>query len=387
MRALFYRGQAVLGEDAGQDAEGLQRVDDRPRETRLLLALWWCHMKQPASLNRYQALLTAFHDPVFRDAVIAVSSDGTVVDHNPAAAAFFRGGRSLWGLPLVQLMPFLTVKDTLSGGRTHWHGQMTDAADRVVDVEVTRTDLIPDLAPFGTFYVIHNVSAYMELSRQREDLLYNVAHELRGPLTVLQGTMAILASEYESLSMEEAKGLLRSGLATTQRLTSLMENLLSIGSIKSGRFRVDPRPVDMGSVVDAALEAVEGILAIREQRVERQIPEALTAQADPQYIRQVLTNLLRNASKYSPEGSLIRVTAARTAGTARVAVQDQGPGIPPDQQQGIFERFYRTGPGGAEGVGLGLAMAKSIIEAHHGAIGVESPPGAGATVWFTLPLA
>ena len=107
--------------------------------------------------------------------------------------------------------------------------------------------------------------------------------------------------------------------------------------------------------------------------------------ADKRYARQVLSNLLANASKYSPEQSVIRVVARPAATMVRISVEDQGPGIPPEQQAGLFERFYRIDDTDAPGVGLGLAIAKGIVEAHGGSIGIDSEVGSGTRVWFTLP--
>jgi signal transduction histidine kinase len=110
--------------------------------------------------------------------------------------------------------------------------------------------------------------------------------------------------------------------------------------------------------------------------------------ADTRYARQVLTNLLANASKYSPERSVIRLVAEPNANMVRISVVDRGPGIPPEQQAGLFERFYRVrSDSDVPGVGLGLAIAKGIVEAHGGSIGIDSEVGSGTSVWFTLPRA
>jgi signal transduction histidine kinase len=122
------------------------------------------------------------------------------------------------------------------------------------------------------------------------------------------------------------------------------------------------------------------------QRVEQDLADArLVVLADRRFVRQLLSNLLSNASKYSPEGELSRIRAERSNGHVWVAVEDRGPGIPPEHQAGLFERFYRLRPGDQQpGIGLGLAIAKGIVEAHGGSIGVDSEVGAGTCVWFTL---
>lgn len=166
-----------------------------------------------------------------------------------------------------------------------------------------------------------------------------------------------------------------------------MEDLLSAGSIQAGRFRVVPRPTSLRAIVDDALEEIDLTLKERDQRPLVEIRADIdTVLADHRYIRQVLSNLLTNASKYGPQGGTIRVSAEAIDDGARVAVADEGPGIPAEQQRGLFERYYRLRPGGADepGIGLGLAIAKGIVEAHGGRIGVDSGPGAGTLVWFTL---
>jgi signal transduction histidine kinase len=238
-------------------------------------------------------------------------------------------------------------------------------------------------------YVIHDISRYAEVNRLREQLLHNVAHELRAPLGVLDNSLEILAQDYGELTAAELDELMRSARRTSHRLRVLMEDLLSAGSIQSGRFRIRAQPISPSVLFDDAVEMVEPVLGSRAQRVElRMDPEPPQVLADPLRIRQVLVNLLNNASKYSTTGDVLGIRAEHVASHLRISVADHGPGIPEEQRAGLFERFYRVRPQHEEpGVGLGLAICKGIVEAHGGSIGVESTHGGGATVWFTLPLA
>jgi len=242
--------------------------------------------------------------------------------------------------------------------------------------------------PATNVYVVHDVSWLMQLNRLREELLYSVAHELRAPLAVLSNALAILGEDYGGLSAAEFDRLTGSAQRTAARLHTLMEDLLSAGNIQAGRFRVAPKPVPVLAIVEAAVEFIEPVLEQRRQIVESELPAAhFLVQADQRYARQVLANLLSNASKYSPEGATIRIRAAAQADSVRLAVEDRGRGIPTEEQDGLFERFYRVrGEHEEPGIGLGLAIAKGIVEAHGGQIGVESDLGRGTTVWFTLPL-
>jgi signal transduction histidine kinase len=152
---------------------------------------------------------------------------------------------------------------------------------------------------------------------------------------------------------------------------------------------VAPRRTDLPTIVEDALEIVQPSVAGRGQRIEVDVPaDVPDVLADKRYARQVLSNLMANSSKYSPEQSLIRVVASAVGPMVRISVEDQGHGISPEQQAGLFERFYRVRTDSeAPGVGLGLAIAKGIVEAHGGSIGIDSEPGLGTRVWFTLPSA
>jgi signal transduction histidine kinase len=203
---------------------------------------------------------------------------------------------------------------------------------------------------------------------------------------VLDNALEILDTDYDKLTAQEFVHVLGSARRTARRMRTLMEDLLSAGSIQSGHFVVAPRPTDLMSIVQDALEIVTPAIDGRAQIIQIDLAEpGCGVLADERYARQVLTNLLANASKYSPEQSVIRIVAQPTANMIRISVEDQGPGIAQEQQAGLFERFYRVrSDTDAPGVGLGLAIAKGIVEAHGGSIGIDSELGSGTRVWFTL---
>jgi signal transduction histidine kinase len=287
------------------------------------------------------------------------------------------------------VLPCVAVPAAEVDGEMRWSGQVIDAAGRVLDVVVARTRLSEGYRPASDVYVVHDVSHHAELSRLREQLLYDVAHELRAPLAVLDNVLEILAVDSGALTMAEFDRLVSSARRTTARLRALMEDLLSVGSIQAGRLLVTPRPTPVAGLVTEAIEAVEGLTGPRGLRIEQQVPDSdLAVLADGRYARQALVNLLANAAKFSPPDERIVVRAEPTDGQVRLSVEDRGPGIPAERQAGLFQRFYRLRPSHAEpGIGLGLAIAKGIVEAHGGAIGIDSAPGAGTRVWLTLPRA
>lgn len=349
-----------------------------------------------AALGAFTPTALAFEEAHRRELIEAMrmpimttSMSGRVTGFNAAAVALFGSPARLYGRNIRDLLPFVAEPgDTLAPADIQ--GRLADATGRTVDLEVSRTVLQERNEQGYAVYVVHDISRHAEINRMREQLLYSVAHELRGPIMVLDNALEIIATEdagEAGLSTEEYDHILGTARRTVQRMRTLMEDLLSAGSIQSGHFVVAPRRIDVQSILDDALEIVEPAISTRGQRVEVELPSPSTAVlADRRYARQVLTNLLANASKYSPEQSAIRVVVSSQGSMVRISVIDQGPGIPLENQAGLFERFYRVrADNDAPGVGLGLAIAKGIVEAHGGSIGIDSELGMGTSVWFTLP--
>ena len=322
-----------------------------------------------------------------RTPIVTTSMSGRVTGFNTAAIALFGSPARLYGRNIADVLPFAPGPRDVTTSEAQ--GRMADATGRTVDLEVSRTVLSEDEDHGYAVYVVHDISRHAEVNRLREQLLYSVAHELRGPLMVLDNALEILDTEYPRLTTDEFNQVMGTARRTARRMRTLMEDLLSAGSIQSGHFVVAPRKTELEAIIADALEIVSPAIDGRGQRVDQELAEAeLSVLADKRYARQVLTNLLVNASKYSPEQSVIRVVALPNANMVRISVVDQGPGIPHEQQAGLFERFYRVRSNtDAPGVGLGLAIAKGIVEAHGGSIGINSELGSGTSVWFTLPRA
>ena len=329
---------------------------------------------------RQRELVAAIRVPI-----ITTTLEGRITGFNAAAVALFGSPARLYGRSIREVLPFVADAREPLGGDAQ--GRIADATGRTLDLEVSQT-LVHHGGDHGeAVYVVHDISRHAEVNRLREQLLYSVAHELRGPLMVLDNALDILATDYDRLDAQEFATVLASARRTARRMRTLMEDLLSAGSIQSGRFVVAPRPTSLQALIDDALEVVVPLVESRNQQVQVEVPaETPQVMADPRYARQVISNLVANASKYSPEATCIRIVASATATMVRIAVEDQGPGIPREHRAGLFERFYRVRTDtDAPGVGLGLAIAKGIVEAHGGSIGIDSEVGAGTRVWFTLP--
>jgi signal transduction histidine kinase len=172
-------------------------------------------------------------------------------------------------------------------------------------------------------------------------------------------------------------------------LQTLINNLLDSSSIEAGQFTLYRQPTDLGEVLQEALRMAGPLLERRRQhiRLEESVPVPLFS-ADPTRLIQVIVNLLVNASKYSPPEQAIDVRIVRQDGMVRVSVADRGSGIPPAERENIFRRFVRRQvPDGKQyGIGLGLFVVRTVVEAHGGCVGVGDRPGGGSVFWFDLPL-
>jgi signal transduction histidine kinase len=220
-------------------------------------------------------------------------------------------------------------------------------------------------------------------------VLATVAHELRGPLTALATSSELLAEDFEVLDPEQVRGMLAAIHRRTLWLQGLVENLLAAATIREGRLQLHRQSVRLSDVVVDVKAVVDPLLSQRGQRIRlRGAHSAPSVFADGRRIGQVLVNLILNASKFGKSGTPVDITFSRKGDRVRVSVADRGPGVRADQVQRLFEPYYRsaaTADNVKEGVGLGLSIVKSIVQAHGGTVGVESRRGGGARFWFELP--
>jgi PAS domain S-box-containing protein len=249
--------------------------------------------------------------------------------------------------------------------------------------------------------VILDMSEKIAAERRKQEFLSMVSHELRTPLTSIMGLIELvllysellpgpLSPEAEKLLDKMATGLKRA-MGQVEIEARLVEELLEGSRLELHKFELSLHPENLVTIVQETVANQQQ--AARTRRIELVLPpeEVVPVLADAGRIGQVLSNYLINALKYSPVDQPIAVRLEVAGSSARMAVCDQGPGLTAEQQQRVWERFYQVAAPGHRGpdrgLGLGLAIAKAIVEQHHGQVGVESVPGEGSTFWFTLPLA
>jgi signal transduction histidine kinase len=228
-----------------------------------------------------------------------------------------------------------------------------------------------------------------QLERMKDEFVLTASHELRSPLTSVQGFAELLMLERDKLTAEQAETV-EVILDNTRHLVRLLNDLLDLARSDAGRLEIKPVPVGVATIVEDAARTMRGQTDSKRQSLLVEVEEGLPPiHADPDRIRQVLVNLLTNANEYCPEGAGIGLRAGRSDHGVEIAVTDNGPGIPRPQLEHIFDRFTRGDAGLTQrvgGTGLGLAISKSLVELHGGAIGAESAPGQGATFRIHLPL-
>lgn len=225
----------------------------------------------------------------------------------------------------------------------------------------------------------------IESERMRNALLSAVSHDLRTPLAAIAGAVSSLFEGKVDFDPQTRKQLIQSIYDEVMWMDRLVNNLLYMTRLEAGAIQIHKEPLPLEEVVGAALVRLEKKLVGRV--VTTQVPtEAPLVPMDGVLIEEVLINLLENATKYTPPGSPIEVSAEFEEEQVTISVADHGPGIPPGEEQRIFDKFYRTGPKRTRGVGLGLAICRGIVDAHAGRIWVENRPDGGARFRFILPI-
>jgi len=237
----------------------------------------------------------------------------------------------------------------------------------------------------GALLVIRDVTELRRLEAVRRDFVANVSHELKTPLTSIAGYAETLATEDAG---KETERFARTILNNAHRMQRLVDDLLDLSRIESGRWQPSPERADVAAIAAEAWAAFAD--RARDARVEFSVAATSggAVTADPEALRQIFTNLFDNALRHTPAGGRIKVSVDRAVGGVTIAVADTGSGIGPEHLPRIFERFYRADPGRSReegGTGLGLAIVKHLLEAHGGRVEASSALGKGTTIRMFFP--
>ena len=248
---------------------------------------------------------------------------------------------------------------------------------------------LPGNPTSGVVLVFHNVTELRRLENIRREFVSNVSHELKTPLTAIQAYAETLLDGALDEPEHRTNFVERIG-EQAGRLHALIQNLLRLAQIESGENVFDVRAVEVSPVVRECIDEHLAVAESKSQRLVTQAPAAdVNVMADEEGLHTILGNLIDNAVKYTQDGGTISVRWRIDDGMARIDVQDNGPGIPPEHQSRIFERFYRVDRARSRdvgGTGLGLSIVKHLVQEFDGSIGISSEPGSGTTFTVRLPL-
>jgi PAS domain S-box-containing protein len=257
-------------------------------------------------------------------------------------------------------------------------------------VEVTSKFIVSQGRPFATFVILHDITREKVVERLKTQFVSVAAHQLRTPLSIIKWSLAMLLEGEVGLLTREQKEMLSKASQTNDRMIRLINDLLNVARIEEGRFLYQPTVVDLGELIEQTIEPVYHSASNKNVKLEfKQKSEGSTiVKADIEKLSLAIKNLAENAVFYTSSKGRVTVTLTREDGELLVAVKDTGIGIPKNQQDRVFSKFFRAENAvrmETEGTGLGLFIAKNIIEAHEGKIWFESEAGKGTTFYFTLP--
>ncbi|MGB7211114.1 MAG: ATP-binding protein [Gemmatimonadales bacterium] len=356
-----------------------------PDVASLVLALREMHEQLTTrfdALQREQARISAVVESMV-EGVIAADPRGTVVLANTAARRLlgYPGDRALPGID--ELFRAKSAREVVADVRAG--GSVTGR-----ELELEGRTILASARPLpqgGVVLVLHDLTEMRRLQVMRRDFVANVSHELKTPLTSISGYAETLIADRPEPDVAEQ--FLQVILNNARRMQRLVDGLLDLSRVESGHWQPMPERLDLASMVREAWDGLGDRIAECDGTLALELaPDTNSIVTDADALRQVLTNFLDNALRYSRTGAMVVVAAARQDGGTVVSVQDRGPGIPVEHLPRIFERFYRADPSRSRdegGTGLGLAIVKHLVEAQGGRVWAESQVGVGTTVSAWLP--
>ena len=241
--------------------------------------------------------------------------------------------------------------------------------------------------PGGAILVFHDVTRIRQLERTRQEFVANVSHELRTPLSLIKGFVETLIDGAEK-NPDSRRRHLQTIEKQTDRLTFLIEDLLTISRLESGQVVLNLQPVDLRDETQRVADDLGARAREKNVTVANEVPSGLTARADANRLQQVLFNLIENAIKYGRRSGRVTIGGKSSADKIEIFVRDDGPGIPAEARDRVFERFYRVDRARSRdtgGTGLGLSIVKHIVQAHGGEVWLESELDEGTVFHITLP--
>lgn len=367
-------------------------ADERQREIERLTAEQAVLNQQLGDLRQhldYKIALALTLANAAYDALIVLNENYEVIAINDSAETLFNKQRpigetllSLTGSPEIQM----TVEEAVANSEELFEDQHS-IGRRVYRL---RAQVIRREGNTFIGLALQDITELVRLNRARRDMVANISHELRTPIANIRLIIDGLFHEQDKPKRKQSNTALRAIARETDSLLWLVQELLDLSMIESGQAILRMVDVSAAELVQESFDRLYDQSDTKELVLTAEVPDNLHTLCDRDQARRVLINLIHNAIKWSPVKGTITVRVTETGDEVTFAVYDQGPGVPEDHRERIFERFYQVDPArsGGEGTGLGLAICKHIVEAHGGRIWAESnADGGGGKFLFTLPSA
>lgn len=337
-----------------------------------------------------------------RDAFVAVDADGLIIDWNRKAQTLFGFSRlQAIGEPLAELILDDSCKSNFVEGLKEYkdRGSGFLVTNRVELVAKNKygAALPCEFAFFPVqtddtyclYSFVADLTVRKEVEQRMNEFYSVVSHELRSPVTSIRGGLRLLEGGIVGELTPKMREVVTVSISSCDRLIRLISDLLDISKIEAGAMELKLRDIQPAELIDGAIDGIQGMAAEAKVELTKEVNVRKSLRADGDKMLQVLTNLVSNAIKFSPENTSIRLKAESGAsGTVRFSVTDQGPGIPAKDLHKVFGKFQQLENSVSlktKGTGLGLAISKAIVSQHSGEIGVESVEGEGTTFWFEVP--
>ncbi|MCP9484290.1 MAG: GAF domain-containing protein [Gaiellaceae bacterium MAG52_C11] len=331
------------------------------------------------------------------DGIVAVDRQGKVVLWNPAAEQItgVPTAAALGQTPGQALGRPLEAEGGPSGGNPRGGSRLVAVRRGGEEAWLSLSEAVmtdPAGAVAGRIFAFRDISADRAVEQMKSDFVSTVSHELRTPLTSIYGFAETLLRQDVLFGEAERETFLRYIASESERLTAIVDRLLSVAQLDTGKMSVELTTTDVTRIVERVVSSAESTLGQNGHTFVTSFEsEPLAAKADAEKVGQVLAHLIDNAVRYSPAGGTVTIAARRTDGSVELRVEDEGEGIPRGEQERIFRKFYRGEAAsqtvGAGATGLGLFLAEGLVSAMGGRIWVDSPEGRGAAFVVELPAA
>ncbi|MGC8743895.1 MAG: ATP-binding protein [Verrucomicrobiia bacterium] len=327
----------------------------------------------------------------FDDGILIINPEGVIIHHNRSLNKWFSLPEQINNKKLSEVFKedvMAVLNKLLNDKSPESSANIELKHPRICNLYVERAIIKDEKGNlYGTAFVFHDHTRLAMLEKTRREFVANVSHELRTPLTLIKGCVETLLEGGKD-DPEVSTRFLQTIKKHSDRLNFLIEDLLTISNLESGETKLNLEELDLRKTVQEVVDDLRNRAEAKSIAIYNNIDESFSIMASPERLRQVFYNLIDNAIKYGRIGGNIWITAQSNEANVTIAVKDDGPGIPPEARERIFERFFRVDKARSReqgGTGLGLSIVKHIVQAHGGKVWVESQFGKGATFYFTLP--